>query len=107
MSATDVSNVLRVSFALEIGEHRQCEVVCFVRPEDLRLGIYYSHHVWRHRVTPTSAWETQNTLRVPMTPQLESEIRIQVPNELWLALAKHVRVLPGDVGSKISMLRFE
>lgn len=107
VSATEVPNILRVTFTIDIGDQRQSEVVCFCRPDELRLIIYYSHHIWRHRPTPTSEWENESAMRAPFTPQLESEIRIRVPYELWSALIKTVKVLPGEVGTKLSMLRFE
>jgi hypothetical protein len=96
VSATEAPGVVRVAFAIDTGETRQSEIVCYVRAEDLRIGIYYSHHVWRHRMTPTSVWEEESTMRAPMTPQLEAQIMVNVPNELWSSLAKTVKVLPVD-----------
>lgn len=107
VSATEVSNIIRVSFTTDIGENRQSEVVCFVRPEGLRMGIYYSHHTWRRRATPLSAWEDENTMRLPVTPQLEAQIMINVPYEIWSALTKAVAVLPGEIGTRLNLVPFE
>lgn len=107
ISATDTPNILRVSFPVEVSDSRQMEVVCFVRAESSGIGIYYSHHQWRRRATPGGVWEDENSMRLSMTPQLETQILASVPNEIWSAFARTVRVLPGDVGAKISMISFE
>jgi len=107
ISATEVPNILRVVFQTPISDNRQGEVICYVRTEGMRLGIYYSHHVWRRRATPVSAWEDENTMRLPMSAQLESQIMVNVPYEIWSTLAKTVAVLPGAPGIELAAVPFE
>ena len=100
VSATELANVVRISFPVDFGESRQGEVVCFVRvnPRDaLRLDIFYSHHIWRRRTTPTSGWEDESVMPIPMSAQLEAQIAVNVQNELWSMFVKDIRTLPGDV----------
>jgi hypothetical protein len=100
VSATEAANVVRVSFPVEVGESRQAEVVCFVKARPpLHLDVYYSHHIWRRRLTPTSKWEDENTMPIPITPQLEIQIALNVQNELWSMLLRGVRSLPEGIKS--------
>lgn len=99
VSPTESPNVVRVSFPIAFGDLRQGEVVCFLRVnsrESLRLDVFYSHHLWRRRATPASQWEDEGTMSMPMSPQLEAQISINVQNELWSMFVKDIRVLPGD-----------
>lgn len=100
VQATDVPGVVRVSFTIEAEEKRQAEIVCIVKaaPSPLRLQIFYSHHVWRRRVTPTSKWEDENIMTLPFTPELETQILFNVRNELWSALTPHTGPMPEGVG---------
>lgn len=99
IQATDVPSVVRVTFMIAIGENKQAEVVCFVKaaPSPLRLQIFYSHHIWRRRGTPTSKWEDENTMTLPFTPELETQILFNVRNELWSMLTPHTAPLPEGV----------
>ena len=85
VQATDVPSVVRVRSRLRQGRNKQAEIVCIVKaaPSPLRLQIFYSHHIWRRRGTPTSKWEDENTMTLPFTPELETQILFNVRNELW------------------------
>lgn len=106
VTATNVPDVLRVSFAQRDGDFEQAEVVCFVRHDGQGgIELNYSHHVFRSRPVPHGPWD-ENKARQSLSPALTSLLRTGTMLELWSTFVARVRVLPAPLDAELSEVQW-